>query len=222
MMIPGLHLPSSRARTMREASNPPGKAPSSRLYPSNHLKRLLEMLSGIPKPHVLDLGRLSSSNIEWLIQRGFKVYADDQITSLKPPPPPPVSLKSEKQKPPPVALEPLDYEPAFFHAVLCWDIFDYLAAIQAQELIAGIARIIKPKGHLLAFFNFNRSSSPLPVRYRILRADQLEYEPLPLNLIPRRIYENREIEELFSGFGPVNFCFLKHQMREVLVQRRSG
>jgi hypothetical protein len=32
------------------------------------------MLSGIPKPHVLDLGRLTGPNIEWLIQRGFKVY----------------------------------------------------------------------------------------------------------------------------------------------------
>src|SRR3989304_4827229 len=101
MMIPGLHLPSSRARTVREASNPPGKAPSSRLYPSNHLKRLLEMLSGIPKPHVLDLGRLSSSNIEWLIQRGFKPYADDQRDGRRPRLNPIRHSNHEKQKPPP-------------------------------------------------------------------------------------------------------------------------
>jgi hypothetical protein len=157
-----------------------------------------------------------------LIQRGFKVYVDDRITSLKPAPPPPTSPKSEKKKPPPTPLEPLDYEPVFFHAVLTWDLFDYLVVKQAQELIADIARILKPKGLFLAFFNFSHSSSLPPVRYRILRADQLEYEPLSLNPIPRRIYENREIQELFSGFDTISSCFLKNQMREVLVQGRSG
>jgi hypothetical protein len=180
------------------------------------------MLSGIPKPHVLDLGRLTGPNVEWFIQRGFKVYVDDRITSLKPVPPPPTSSKNEKKKLAPASLEPLDYHHAFFHAVLCWDLFDYLVVKQAQDFTADIARILKPKGLFLAFFNFNRSSPLPPVRYRILRGDRLEYEPLSLNSIPRRIYENREIQELFSGFDTISSCFLKNQMREVLVQRRLG
>jgi hypothetical protein len=180
------------------------------------------MLSGIPKPHVLDLGRLTGPNIEWLIQRGFKVYVDDRITCLKPAPPSPTFPKNEKRKLPLTLLEPLDYDPAFFHAVLCWDLFDYLVVMQAREFTADIARILKPKGLFLAFFNFNRSSPLPPVRYRILQGDQLEYQPLSLNPIPRRIYENREIQELFSGFDTVSSCFLKNQMREVLVQKRSG
>jgi hypothetical protein len=169
------------------------------------------MFSAIPKPHVLDVGRLTGPNIEWLIQRGFKVYVDDRLTSLKPVSPTPSA-----------PLEPLDYDPAFFHAVLCWDLFDYLVVKQAQKFTADISRILKPKGLFLAFFNFNRSSPLPPVRYRILRGDQLEYEPLSLNPMPRRIYENREIRELFSGFDTVSSCFLKNQMREVLVQKRSG
>ena len=222
MMIPSLYLPSPRARTLRDNPNHLEKTPSPQVFPTHNLKRLLQMLSGIPKPHVLDLGRLSGPNIEWLIQRGFKVYVDDRVTSLKPVPPSPTSPKSEKKKPPAAPLEPLDYDPAFFHAILCWDLFDYLVVKQAQELGADIARILKPKGLFLAFFNFNHSSPPPPLRYRILRADQLEYEPLSLDPIPRRIYENREIQELFSGFDTINSCFLKNQMREVLVQGRSG
>ncbi len=221
-MIPNLYLPLSRTRTLRDTSNHSGEASSPQVYPTNNLQRLLQMLSGISKPHVLDLGRLSGPNIEWLIQRGFKVYVDDRITFLKPSPPPPTSTKNEKKNPPPVPLEPLDYDPSFFHAVLCWDLFDYLVVKQAQKLIADIARILKPKGLFLAFFNFNHSSLPPPVRYRILRADRLEYEPLSLNPISRRIYENREIQELFSGFDTINSCFLKNQVREVLVQGRSG
>jgi SAM-dependent methyltransferase len=179
------------------------------------------MLSGIPKPHILDLGRLNGANIEFMIQKGFKVYVDDRITDLKPTPPPPPPSRSEKKKAAPAPLEPLEYDPALFDAVLCWDLFDYLVAKQAQELIGGIAKVLKPKGLLLAFFFGNRTTSPPPVRYRILQADQLEYKPLSQNL-SRRIYENREIQELFSGFDTVNSCFLINQMREVLVQRRPG
>ncbi|MCI0527183.1 MAG: hypothetical protein L0Y56_07050, partial [Nitrospira sp.] len=112
-MIPNLYLPLSRTRTLRDTPNHSGEASSPQVYPTNNLQRLLQMLSGISKPHVLDLGRLSGPNIEWLIQRGFKVYVDDQITFLKASPPPPTSTKNEKKNPPPVPLEPLDYDPSF-------------------------------------------------------------------------------------------------------------
>jgi len=220
-MIPELQLSPSPTGTLRDPSNRLVQAAAAQVYPTSNLQRLLRMLSGIPKPHVLDLGRLSGPNIEFMIQKGFKVYVDDRITDLKPAPPPPPTSRSEKKKAAPAPLEPLEYDRALFDAVLCWDIFDYLVAKQAQELTAGIAKVLKPKGLLLAFFYCNRTTSPPPVRYRILQADQLEYKPLSPNL-PRRIYENREIQELFSGFDTVNSCFLINQMREVLVQRQSG
>lgn len=220
MIIPSLYLPLLRTRTLRDSSGDPGEASSRQVHPTNNLKRLLHVLSGIPKPHVLDLGRLSGSNIEWFIQRGFKVYVDDRITSLKSAPAPSLPKKGEKKPPPLPPFEPLDYSPTFFHAVLCWDLFDYIVIKQAEEVIAGVARILKPKGLLLALFNFNHSSPAPPTRYRILQEDKLEYEPLPFSPIPRQIYENREIKELFSKFDTLNSCFLKNQMREVLVQRR--
>jgi len=220
-MIPELQLSPSRPGTLKDPSNHFVPTAAAQIYPTGNLQRLLRMLSGIFKPHVLDLGRLSGSNIEWLIQKGFKVYVDDRITTLKPAPPSPPPSRTEKKKPAPAPLEPLEYDPALFDAVLCWDIFDYLVEKQAQDLIAGILKVLKPKGLLLAFFYCNRTTSPPPVRYRILQADQLEYKPLPQTL-PRRIYENREIQELFGGFDTVNSCFLKNQMREVLVQRQQG
>ena len=220
MGIPSSYLPSLSTRTLRDPSDRSGEAPSPQVHPTINLKRLLQIITGIPKPHVLDLGRLCGSNIEWCIRKGFKVYVDDRITSLKTAPPPSVPQKGEKKPTPPTPLEPLDYSPAFFHVVLCWDLLDYLVIKQAQELVADIARILKPKGLLLAFFNFDRSSPPPPTRYRILQEDRLEYERLSLAPIPRQVYENREIQELFSKFDTVNSCFLKNQMREVLVQRR--
>src|ERR1700693_883977 len=101
MMIPGLHLPSSRAGTLGKTSSHLSEALSPQVYSTTNLKRLLQMLSGIPQPHVLDLARVSSPNIEWLIQKGFKVYVDDRISPLKPAPPPPASPTGEKKKPSP-------------------------------------------------------------------------------------------------------------------------
>jgi len=223
MRISDLYLPSLRSQPL---GDPPdaisGRSPSIQVYPTNNLKRLLQTLTSIPKPHLLDLGALTGPNIEWFIHKGFKVYVDDRVTTLKPSPLPPAPQKGEKKLPPPPPLDPLDYPPTSFDAVLCWDFLDYLVMTQARELIADIAGILKPRGLLLAFFNFNRSSPVPPTRYRIIREDQLEYAPLPQNSIPRprRIYENREIQELFSKFDTLNSCFQKNQMREVLVQKR--
>jgi hypothetical protein len=221
-MIPGLNLSPSRTGAPGGTAKPLGASAAAQAYPTNNLKRLLQMLSGLPKPHVLDLGRLSGPNIQWLIQKGYKVYVDDRLSTLKPAPLPPPPSRSGKSKPPPPPLEPLEYSPGLFDAALCWDLFDYLAPTQARDLIAGLRKALKPKGLVLALFNFNRVSAPPPVRYRILQADQLEYKPLPTPPIPRRVYENREIQEFFSGFDTVNSCFLMNQMREVLVQRLPG
>ena len=221
MDIPSLYFPSFRTPTLRDASGQP-EAPSSQVHPTNNLKRLLEILLGIPKPHILDLGRLSGANIGWLVQRGLKVYVDDRITALKPAPVPVSSSpqkKTEKKLPPP-PFEPLDYSPGLFHAILCWDLFEYIVLKQAQEVVDDSIRILKPKGLLLAFFSFDRSPSAPPIRYRIIKEDQLAYEPLSAGPLPRQIYENREIKELFSNFDTVNSCFLKNQMRELLVQKR--
>jgi len=224
MDIPSLYFPSTRTKTSRDASGQFGEAPSPQVHPTNNLKRLIQILLGIPKPHILDLGRLSGANIEWFIQRGSKVYVDDRISALKlPPKPPPASSphpkKIEKKTPPP-PFEPLDYSPGFFHAILCWDLFDYIVIEQAQQVIEDSIGILKPKGLLLAFFNFDRGSSPPPTRYRIVKEDQLEYQALPSGPVSRQIYENREIKDLFSKFDTLNSCFLKNQMRELLVQKR--
>jgi len=219
-MIPGLNFTSNRPGASGGIATPLGETAAA-TYPTNNLKRLLQMLSGLVKPHLLDLGRLSGPNIEWFVHKGFKVYVDDRLSALKPAPPA-APTRTGKATPPPPPLAPLEYPPGLFDAVLCWDLFDYLAPIQAKDLIGGLRAVLKPKGLVLAFFNFNRASSPPPVRYRIVQEDRLEYRPLRNPFIQRRIYENREIQEFFAGFDTVNSCFLMNQMREVLVQRLPG
>ena len=168
-MLPTPRSPSPLTQK-RGAFPSAGEAPSPRVYPTNNLKRFILNLTALSKPHILDLGRLCSHNIEWLIHKGFKVSVDDRITPLKPPVAPPVgNRKGEKKPPSPPPLEALEYAAGLFNGILCWDLFDYMVMKQAQELLASLRTILKPKGLLLAYFNFNRSTPPPPTRYRIRR-----------------------------------------------------
>src|SRR3990170_5258484 len=77
-----------------------GETSSPRVHPSNNLKRLLQILGARPKPQLLDLGRLESHNIDWLIHKGFRVSVDDRITPLTAPARSPLDNRKQENKVP--------------------------------------------------------------------------------------------------------------------------
>jgi hypothetical protein len=200
-------------------------APLRLHHSTKNLKRLIDALAPYPAPHLLDVGRLCDQNINWLIHHRCKITVDDQITPLPPPPPLKVvpahvrgRLSVKERTPVPRVIDP-DHPVGSFDAILCWDLLDYLDPPGARHTLQRLAQLLKPRGYLLAFFNCERSTSRPATLYRIVSAEQLEYEPLPHAHPPGRAYENREIQELFAGFDLVNSCYLKNQMREILVQK---
>jgi hypothetical protein len=198
----------------------PSDAASPR-HPTRNLKRLMQGLAACPAPHLLDLGRVCDRNIEWLIHRGCTVTVDDVMTTLRPPPAPPPQHRRQA-KPAPIVFAPEIVQPAgSFDAILCWDLFDYLEWPGAQLLLQQLVVLLKPRGYLLTFFNSRRDDRPA-IRYRIVDDDTLEYERRPTPPPAARIFEHREIQELFGGLTMVNSCFLKHQLMEVLVQKPAA
>lgn len=218
--------PSPPRRPLTGAS--PAVAPSEpdrRRHPTRNLKRLLQGLGACPAPHLLDLGRLCDQNIEWLIHQRCKVTVDDQITALGPIEPPPAAPRSPRVKekaPPPVVHLELRHAAESFDAILCWDLFDYLDRPSMSAALERLTALLKPKGYLLAFFNCERTLVRPATRYRIVGDELLEYEGLTDQALPGRVYENREIHELFEPFDLVNSCYLTNQMREILVQKKPA
>ena len=192
------------AKKKRERTHP------AAVYATQNLRRLLQHLSGRPKPSLLDIGFLTGSNIQWLIRRGYKTQVEDCFQSLKRTASPSTLLKDTLQQ-----------YPAYFDAVLCWDLLDYLSLKQACELVGAIGSLLKPRGLIFAFFNFNQSPLSPSTRYRIIDETHLEYLPCPETLPYRRIHQNRDIQEIFSGFEVVNSCLLMNQMREILIEKAS-
>lgn len=196
-----------------------GEAVSAGVYPTRNLKRLLQHLSAHPQACLLDIGPLSGPNIQWLIQRGCKTYVEDCFQTLNG-----IGTASEEGKPLPWIFkieEAARQFPDRFDAILIWDFLDYLKVEQAREAVCKMAPLLKPKGLIFALFNFNPAAPSRPFRYRIVSEAQLEYRPAPGARSQRGIHQNRDIEEIFTGFEIINSCLLKHQMREVLTGKTS-
>ncbi len=222
MTIANVGVASSPQRPRSSVVTPPAES-SPNLYTSKNLKRLMQGLAACGAPHLLDLGRLSGQNIEWLIHHRCKVTVDDQITHLRPvplPSPPPLNRPAKAKAAPAVFTLELPHPAEGFDAVLCWDLFDYLDYPGTQRSLTRLAALLRPGGYLLAFFNCQRSATRPALRYRIVNEEQLEHAPLPQHPLPGRVHENREIQEFFSAFEIVNSCYLKSQMREILVQKK--
>src|SRR6202035_5809275 len=148
--VPGPAVTSSQGRVAAAvAASPvknvakagPGASPTviprvSRL--SNGLKEFLCQLDGIGRGHLLDLGPARQTTITFFIERGYKVYTEDLLTTWK------NFLDAEEQRKQGLPLDAdrseltpasraerflestLRYPADTFDAVLMWDILDYL------------------------------------------------------------------------------------------------
>jgi SAM-dependent methyltransferase len=180
---------------------------------------------------ILDLGSTSPANIRYCTERGHKIYSDDLLISSTDPT---LAIKDEAGKP---ALdskrfleENLVYPGAQFDIVLCWNLADYLDESLVKPVVGRLWSLLKPGGMLLAFFHTQEAGPDAPCyRYHIVGGDVLE-----MQLISRgdgkkggpaskfrlqRVFNNRNIENLFRDFASIKFFLARDNVREVLVVR---
>jgi len=299
---------------------------------SHILVKLLKRLRHVEKPHLLDLGRLSGSNIEFFARRGCKVQVEDLLLALEAEPaqeslsetrdagaaPPalpaedgPVGgclrVASDDGVPAPAAaplsnsltaphtvaspaaaagsapsavatgphtstLRPgarpsrrivlpprtfastklqtrqpehearprpgragfasvrnallpttFAYPDETFDAIVAWDIFNYYAPGPMTLLAAEARRVLKPGGLLLGYFQARRPEGPeTPRRYRILDEGRVACDGQPGPPLQRHVYQNRDIEKMFTGLAIVELYFLKNATRELLMEKKSA
>lgn len=211
--------------TKAGASPGPGVVPRvSRL--SNGLKEFLWQLDGIGRGHLLDLGPARQTTITFFIERGFKVYTEDLLATWK------KFLDAEEKQwrelPPGTAgleMTPaaraerflqgtLSYPEDTFDAVLLWDMLDYLDGDLVSRLVARITSLVRDGG--VAFAIFHSRKPETFHRYRVMDAQNLELIPAPCPFAPQRIFQNREISELFRRFRTSRTFVGRDQLREGL------
>jgi hypothetical protein len=193
---------------------------------SNGLKEFLWQLDGIGHGHLLDLGPARQTTITFFIDRGFKVYTEDMLATWQ------YFLDEEEQRTKRLpaggdrsALTPEERAKRFlettmlypqdtFDAVLLWDILDYLDSDLMTRLAARITSLVRDGGVVFAIFHTRKPT--VFHRYRVLDAQNLELIPASCPFQPQRVFQNREISNLFCRYRSSKMFVGRDQLREGL------
>jgi hypothetical protein len=186
-------------------------------------KGLREFSSAIRSPEtalqILDLGAASQANINFVTGLGHRLATEDLHQCLE--------LFTSRTM---VTADPdteadrffgenLHYEQGQFDGVFCWDLFDFLPDVLVKPLVARLHSLLKPGGHVLAFFHTGQPGQVVPVcQYRVSSAEQLQVSERSQGKL-RRSFNNRGIESLFRDYASLKFFLTKDNLREVVVVR---
>ena len=193
---------------------------------SNGLKEFLWQLDGIGHGHLLDFGPARQSTLNFFIERGFKVYTEDLLATWQ------YFLEEQAQQVKQLSPEAdrsdltpegraekflkstMQYPDDTFDAVLMWDNLDYLETELMTRLAARITSLVRDGGVIFAMFHTKKPAHFH--RYKVLDAQNLELIPANCPFQPQRVFQNREISNLFSRFRTSKMFVGRDQIREGL------
>ncbi|MGB7847462.1 MAG: class I SAM-dependent methyltransferase [Candidatus Acidiferrum sp.] len=193
---------------------------------SNGLKEFLWNLEGLGRGTLLDLGPAWQTTLSFFIERGFRVTSDDVLRSWAEFQSKEAARSKEEltaedyaQRTPETLAkkfldENLDYASASFDAMLLWDLLDYLEPTLAKHLVGRLTEMLRPGGVVLAMFHSKKPESFQ--RYRVMDTSTVQVLGSKVIVPAQRLYQNREIQELFGRFRTVKSYVGRDQLRETL------
>jgi hypothetical protein len=203
----------------------PPEAPGSTRI-SNGLKEFLWNLDGLGRGTLLDLGPAWQTTLTFFIERGFRVSSEDMLREWKD------FLGSEEvllkdartvsegldMTPPGRATRFLEsnlqYPRVSFDAVLLWDLLDYMEPALAKLAVANLTELLRPGGVVFALFHSKKPEGFQ--RYRVADSNTLQIISSSVLCPAQKVYQNREIQDLFSRFRTMKSFVSRDQLRETL------
>ncbi len=223
-------LSSSRSRSAGAPATAPGsnraqgQQETTRI--SNGLKEFLWNLDGLGRGTLLDLGPAWQTTLSFFIERGFRVSSEDIMRAWK------AFLTDEEAKlraDPSVResidmtpngrakrflAENLQYSRATFDAVLLWDLLDYLEPTLVKQIVANLTELLRPGGVVLAMFHSKKPEGFQ--RYRVADSNKLQVISTPVICAAQKVYQNREIQDMFGRYRTMKSFVGRDQLRETL------
>jgi len=108
----------------------------------------------------------------------------------------------------------LNYQPESFHGILAWDFCDYFDPEVLPLVMQRIYDILHPGGAVLAMFH-SRPTERFH-NYRVVDGQTVEPVPAPTVAVHTRVFQNREILDLFESFRSSKTFVGRDQVREAL------
>ena len=203
----------------------PPEAPGSTRM-SNGLKEFLWNLDGLGRGTLLDLGPAWQTTLTFFIERGFRVSSEDILREWKDFLTGEESLLKDGRAisgdldmtPPGRASRflqaNLQYPRASFDAVLLWDLIDYMEPTMAKQAVANLTELLRPGGVVFALFHSKKPEGFQ--RYRVADSNTLQIISSNVLCPAQKVYQNREIQDLFSRFRTMKSFVSRDQLRETL------
>ena len=206
---------------------------------SSGLSELAKLMASEEPLCILDLGYTSAANIRYFTERGHKIYSEDLLEASTDPE---LITKDEQGNKVLDSKKFLDENLNFtntqFDVVFCWNLADYMDESLVKPVVGRLWSLLKPGGQLLAFFHTREAGPDAPCyRFHIVDKDTLEMQPIEprrevrrgptgaihtsvaSNFQLQRVFNNRQIENLFRDFASIKFFLARDNVREVLVVR---
>jgi hypothetical protein len=228
----GKSLPEGRNGNHRHSGTPatgphhePAMPETTRV--SNGLKDFLWNLDGLGHGTLLDLGPAWQTTLSYFIERGFRVTSDDLLRSwgnflaeqerlLKEQPR--VAENYAQHTPDAMAkkflAENMAYPANSFDALLLWDVLDYLEPTLAKQAVASLTEMLRPGGVVLAMFHSKKPDAFQ--RYRVMDTNTLQVLGTKPIVPAQKVYQNREIQEMFGRYRSMKSYVGRDQLRESL------
>ncbi|MGE0444646.1 MAG: methyltransferase domain-containing protein [Vicinamibacterales bacterium] len=191
------------------------------VHPTKALARFLTSLGSRSQPVLLDLGPVVGQNVTFFgEQLGCKIFVENLYKDID------RHVKEGKLEALPGFFEQrFPQESASVDGILCWDVLDYLDRPAAQAVAKQLARILKPEGALLAFFQATQPTTPVRpeyTRYVVVDPSGLQYRPYAAARGKQKPLLNRDIERMFEPLRVAEQFLLKTNLREVLFRKPAA
>jgi hypothetical protein len=193
---------------------------------SNGLKEFLWNLDGLGRGTLLDLGPAWQTTLSFFIERGFRVSSEDILRGWK-------GFLTEEEarlREDAGVRDSLDMTPngratrfleenmmygrSTFDAVLLWDLLDYLEPTLVKQMVVKLTELLRPGGVVFAMFHSKKQEGFQ--RYRVADSSTLQVIATPVICPAQKIYQNREIQDLFGRYRTVKSFVGRDQLRETL------
>lgn len=206
------------------SARPPEPHESTRI--SNGLKEFLWNLDGLGRGTLLDLGPAWQTTLSFFIERGFRVSSEDILRGWK------AFLTEEEARLRNDATvaetldmtpggratrflsENLQYSRSTFDAVLLWDLLDYLEPTLVKQIVASLTELLRPAGVVFAMFHSKKPEGFQ--RFRVADSNTLQVISTPVICPAQKVYQNREIQDLFGRYRTMKSFVGRDQLRETL------
>lgn len=182
---------------------------------STTLAKFLAVVFARPAPELIDLGPAVGTNIAFLGERSrCKIHVEDLYADLDG-----HARDGALDRLPEFLERRFPLRDASVDAVLCWDVFDYLAPPAATVLAGELARLLRAGGALFGLFGGEGPGERRYTKYMIEDEVHLRCRPYPAACSRERVLQNRDIQNLFGGLELSSSVLLKSGVREVLFRK---